>query len=78
MNYLILIFHLLLFALVDGGWSEWHEFSPCSAGKCGKGTRMLKRYCNNPDPQNGGQFCSGVGFKVEKCQDICKGEISFP
>lgn len=63
---------LRLKVYVDGGWSEWREFSPCSASKCGKGKRMLKRFCNNPDPQNGGQFCSGVGFKFEECQDICQ------
>ncbi|XP_015764131.1 PREDICTED: netrin receptor UNC5C-like isoform X1 [Acropora digitifera] len=62
---------LRLKVYVDGGWSEWHEFLACSASKCGKDKQMLKRSCNNPDPQNGGQFCSGVGFKFEKCRDVC-------
>lgn len=74
---LILIFNVLLFTLVDGGWSEWREFSQCSASNCGNGTRMWKRYCNNPDPKNGGQFCSGLDLKFEKCQDICQGKISL-
>lgn len=64
---------------VDGGWSDWWEFSPCSATKCGNGTRMLKRSCTNPDPENNGKFCSGRSFKFEKCQDICQDlEIMCP
>lgn len=55
---------------VDGGWSEWQEFSPCDAPKCGTGRKMLKRLCSNPPPQNGGHLCEGSNIKYEPCQDF--------
>ncbi|XP_078364185.1 netrin receptor UNC5C-like [Oculina patagonica] len=63
---------------VDGGWSEWSEFEPCTA-KCGNGTKMLKRHCSNPAPENGGQLCTGPRVKIEPCQEICPDvEITCP
>ena len=39
---------------------------------------MLKRFCTNPTPENGGQFCNhGESFKEEPCQDICPGKAPF-
>ena len=58
---------------MDGGWSGWSEFSKCDA-KCGNGTKMLKRSCTNPSPENGGQLCQGRRIKVVPCQDICQGK----
>ncbi|CAH3031318.1 unnamed protein product [Pocillopora meandrina] len=55
---------------VDGGWSEWREFSPCNAPKCGTGRKMLKRWCSNPPPQKGGNLCEGSNIKYEPCQDF--------
>ena len=68
--YFVYIFY---FVTVDGGWSEWYEFAPCSAPKCGIGKKMLERFCSNPSPENGGQFCVGSRIKTEACQDICPG-----
>ncbi|TTG32354.1 Complement component C8 beta chain [Bagarius yarrelli] len=39
---------------VDGNWSCWSEWSPCT-GRVKKRTRQ----CNNPAPQNGGGSCQG-------------------
>ena len=77
--YLLYSVHFILFyfIVVDGGWSDWREFQPCTAAKCGNGTRMLKRFCSNPTPENGGQFCAGSSIKIEPCQDICPGKIVF-
>ena len=38
---------------------------------------MLKRFCTNPTPENGGQFCAGAYVKFEPCQDVCPGKVSF-
>ena len=60
---------------VDGGWTEWRQHSPCTALKCGSGTKTLKRFCSNPSPENGGQFCVGPDIKREPCRDICPGTL---
>ncbi|XP_022796325.1 A disintegrin and metalloproteinase with thrombospondin motifs adt-1-like [Stylophora pistillata] len=47
-------------AALDGGYSNWSEFSECSA-TCGDGLRIRKRSCNNPEPKNGGKDCESLG-----------------
>lgn len=69
------LFVIMLLLIVDGGWSEWAEFGPCDAPKCGNGTKTFKRICSNPEPENGGQFCTGISVKYKKCQDVCPGNI---
>lgn len=49
---------------IDGGWSEWSEWNDCGNHcLCKKRTRK----CNNPIPENGGQYCIGneEEFKFE-------------
>ena len=41
------------FCWVDGGWGNW---TACNA-TCGAGT--LRRACDNPAPENGGDVCDG-------------------
>lgn len=58
---------------VDGGYSEWSDWTSCSQ-KCGQGMKRRRRYCNNPKPANGGQKCKGAKKQVKpcygkKCQD---------
>lgn len=58
---------------VDGGYSEWSDWTSCSQ-KCGQGMKRRRRYCNNPTPANGGQKCKGARKQVKpcygkKCQD---------
>ena len=72
LNYLVDILYLFT---VDGGWSEWREFSPCNAPKCGTGRKMLKRWCSNPPPQKGGNLCEGSNIKYEPCQDFSPGTL---
>eukprot|EP00795_Rhopilema_esculentum_P012329 gene12329-2978_t len=45
---------------IDGGWSQWSLWSPCSR-TCGISVKRRKRSCTNPVPQNGGAQCDG-GF----------------
>lgn len=51
---------------VNGGWSEWSEFSVCYPD-CGNGLKARFRKCNNPPPSNGGLPCSGNNVEVEEC-----------
>ncbi|XP_068708266.1 A disintegrin and metalloproteinase with thrombospondin motifs 6-like [Montipora foliosa] len=43
---------------IDGGWSEWSEFTSCTFS-CWGGVQFRTRTCTNPQPQNGGMFCKG-------------------
>ena len=54
-----------LCAPVDGGWSEWSWPDECfekSDSRSKKVTQTKRRYCNSPEPRNGGQDCIGKGY----------------
>ncbi|XP_060563197.1 SCO-spondin-like [Ruditapes philippinarum] len=51
---------------VDGGWSEWSNFSRCGS-VCGDGYTTRNRTCSNPAPQNGGNNCTGSHEERSKC-----------
>ncbi|OTF83945.1 A disintegrin and metalloproteinase with thrombospondin motifs family protein, partial [Euroglyphus maynei] len=51
---------------IDGGWSDWSQWSDCSLN-CGGGIRRSRRDCTNPKPQNGGKFCIGERIRYESC-----------
>lgn len=66
---------------VHGQWSSWSAFGSCScqSGSSIQGLRQSSRKCNNPRPQNGGRFCSGVGEKYKLCSagsDVCSDDLS--
>ncbi|XP_070560161.1 semaphorin-5A-like [Ptychodera flava] len=52
---------------INGGWSEWSQWSPCSE-TCG-GQRHQVRVCDNPTPLHGGLYCEGDLYKSEQCGD---------
>ncbi|XP_022780154.1 coadhesin-like [Stylophora pistillata] len=52
---------------VDGGYSDWTEFSECTV-TCGGGVHQRTRDCNNPAPDNGGQNCERLGPAMESEQ----------
>ncbi|XP_065179007.1 SCO-spondin-like [Sycon ciliatum] len=56
---------------VDGGWSVWSGFSPCSA-TCDSGSHMRTRSCNQPSPANGGRSCRPDGLAVETNVAYCQ------
>lgn len=52
--------------IVDGGWSNWNAWSPCSS-PTGDGWRIRARTCSNPSPLNGGHDCVGLSFNSVAC-----------
>lgn len=62
---------------VNGGYSRWEEWGPCSSS-CGQGLQERIRLCNNPEPTNGGRSCSGPSVETRKCQTgLCPGRTAW-
>ncbi|KAG9473293.1 hypothetical protein GDO78_019504 [Eleutherodactylus coqui] len=51
---------------VNGGFSEWQQWGPCTR-TCGQGVQERVRMCNNPPPANGGRPCMGRDVDVRAC-----------
>uniref|UniRef100_A0A8B9ER49 Hemicentin-1 n=1 Tax=Anser cygnoides TaxID=8845 RepID=A0A8B9ER49_ANSCY len=51
---------------VDGEWSSWLPWGPCSE-TCGKGTQTRLRLCNNPPPSHDGSYCEGSDAQMQVC-----------
>ncbi|KAM4742660.1 A disintegrin and metalloproteinase with thrombospondin motifs 15-like isoform 2-T2 [Anableps anableps] len=58
--------HSTMHTKVDGRWGRWGAFGDCSRS-CGGGVQLARRECNNPVPQNGGKYCSGLRIKYRSC-----------
>ena len=59
------------FVAVDGGFSDWDEWTPCTA-ECGGGDQTRSRRCDNPAPQFGGLDCVGDFTECQRCNlDPC-------
>ena len=55
----------------DGGWSEYGNWSECSA-VCGGGNQTRTRTCTNPQPAHGGADCEGDANEEQECNtDPC-------
>ena len=62
------VFHSIA---VDGGFSDWDEWTPCTA-ECGGGDQTRSRRCDNPAPQFGGLDCVGDFTECQRCNlDPC-------
>ncbi|XP_030753637.1 A disintegrin and metalloproteinase with thrombospondin motifs 7-like isoform X2 [Sitophilus oryzae] len=63
---------------INGGWSDWTDWSPCSR-TCGGGVTYRERYCSNPTPTNRGKYCIGDRKSVKLCNtQLCpEDSISF-
>lgn len=68
---------LISFLLVDGGWSDWSNWTECTV-TCSGGVRSRTRECNKPSPQYGGQYCMGNSSDTEACNtEVCPPGQSF-
>ncbi|XP_057314721.1 uncharacterized protein LOC130655923 isoform X2 [Hydractinia symbiolongicarpus] len=58
----------------NGSWSDWSSLELCSQ-PCGVGgTKLQRRYCNNPAPSYGGALCSGPNQNNVSCNEdvVCR------
>lgn len=53
--------------IVDGGWSEWSDWTKCSR-PCGVGYQVQERKCDNPVPSDDGKNCEGDEDKYRYCK----------
>nr|XP_032822651.1 SCO-spondin-like [Petromyzon marinus] len=51
---------------VDGAWSDWSPWTPCSA-PCGLGVQRRYRFCTEPPPAGEGRDCGGPGSEERVC-----------
>ena len=51
---------------VDGGYSDWSDWSSCSAS-CEGGNEFRERTCTNPAPKHGGADCADLGeYRIDR------------
>ena len=63
-----------MFVVVNGGCSDFGEWSECSV-TCGGGIKERIRTCTNPSPAYNGLDCVGDNKEVETCNtQACKVE----
>ena len=60
--------YLKISAPVDGGWSDYGDWSECSA-KCGGGTLTRTKTCTDPAPAHGGADCVGEATESQNCNE---------
>ncbi|CAF0857222.1 unnamed protein product [Adineta ricciae] len=53
---------------VNGDWGDWSPWSSCTR-TCGSAIQKSQRFCDNPKPENGGQYCSGPSTQIRTCED---------
>ncbi|KAK4472036.1 hypothetical protein MN116_005411, partial [Schistosoma mekongi] len=62
---------------LHGSWGDWGSWSQCSRS-CGGGVQFSERECNNPEPQNGGDFCHGTRTRMRSCgTEPCEKQLNI-
>ncbi|XP_057292100.1 uncharacterized protein LOC130614680 isoform X2 [Hydractinia symbiolongicarpus] len=57
----------------DGNWTIWTNWGACSKS-CGLGYETRYRWCTNPEPDSGGDYCPGVNQTFKTCNNFtCPG-----
>ena len=52
---------------VNGGWTNWTEWSSACSKPCNTGHVTRKRFCTNPQPLYGGHLCQGNSTEYKWC-----------
>ncbi|XP_067025576.1 coadhesin-like isoform X2 [Acropora muricata] len=60
-------------AAVNGAWSQWSQYGPCTHACLGKAKRTRK--CTDPAPVFGGSACEGINKEEKICND-CVGIVN--
>lgn len=61
--------------IVDGAWSSWASYGPCSV-TCEGGIRNRERLCDDPAPAWGGAECPGESSETGTCNhNNCDGML---
>ena len=61
---------------VNGGWTEYNNWSECSV-TCGGGSQSRNRSCTKPSPAYGGLKCSGPNTENRVCGTAhCLGKLN--
>uniref|UniRef100_A0A674GUB8 ADAM metallopeptidase with thrombospondin type 1 motif 12 n=1 Tax=Taeniopygia guttata TaxID=59729 RepID=A0A674GUB8_TAEGU len=51
---------------IHGEWGAWSSWSHCTM-TCGAGVQSAERLCDNPEPQFGGDYCTGERKRYRMC-----------
>ena len=60
-------FTILLYLSVNGGWSNWTDWTECSLTCDPGGVQTRERNCSNPMPAFGGNDCVGDSVETKQC-----------
>ena len=55
---------------IDGGYTEWSEWSSCSV-TLGSGLQRQSRTCTNPKPEGNGKTCKEQGLGPAEQTQAC-------
>ncbi|KAJ7379731.1 hypothetical protein OS493_014137 [Desmophyllum pertusum] len=59
---------------IDGGFTEWSEWSECSV-TCGGGVQRRSRTCTNPKPEGNGKTCQEQDAGPADQTNICNPKL---
>ena len=63
---------MYFFCEVDGGWSEWSQWSICE-NMCGGSVVSRNRTCDNSSPRGNGTDCKGKAIETKlECAWPCE------
>ena len=63
---------------VNGGFSQWSNWSSCSLDCQPGSVKHRTRMCDNPKPLYGGLDCAGDDAEYKNCSaDECRGKVQF-
>ncbi|XP_072010680.1 SCO-spondin-like isoform X3 [Engystomops pustulosus] len=63
---------------VDGGFTPWTPWGPCSVTCGGLGNMTRSRFCTKPAPANDGRDCEGPEVDIKFCQTPVCGDVTEP